>query len=154
MKLFSQDGHLTSEGLEALVREELDETARMEAAEHLDFCDLCVERYADLLTEAVEIAPPPELSLTVMVRLRKRLRMVFFNRFTRVSVAAAMAIVIWMGSFSTEGLLSRSTSLIASYSENEAAISQAISDLGEGMDNFFTTVKFWFRSGQRQKASE
>ena len=51
MKLFREDGHLTDEGLRALIAGELDEMGRLETAEHLDFCDQCVERYSELLTE-------------------------------------------------------------------------------------------------------
>ena len=60
MKLFREDGHLTDEGLRALIAGELDEMGRLETAEHLDFCDQCVERYSELLTEEVELTPPEE----------------------------------------------------------------------------------------------
>ena len=37
MELFYENGHLTPEGLNALVDGQLDEMARLEAAEHLSF---------------------------------------------------------------------------------------------------------------------
>ena len=40
--LFYEDGHLTDEALQALIREEeLDTLQRLEISEHLSFCDLC-----------------------------------------------------------------------------------------------------------------
>ena len=97
MKLFSKDGCLTDEGLQALIHEELDEMSRLEAAEHLDFCDKCVERYSEMLTADLEIAPPEELSPAILQRIRRKVRMLFVNRFTQVSVAAVLALVLWGG---------------------------------------------------------
>ena len=46
MELFDPSGHLTDRALLALVRnEELDELARLELAEHLAYCDRCLQRY-------------------------------------------------------------------------------------------------------------
>ena len=45
MKLFRDDGHLTDEALTALAGESLDDLSRLEIAEHLAFCDLCLQRY-------------------------------------------------------------------------------------------------------------
>lgn len=45
MKLFRDDGHLTDEALTALAGESLDDLSCLEIAEHLAFCDLCLQRY-------------------------------------------------------------------------------------------------------------
>ena len=44
MELFNKEGHLTDEGLRAVVDGTLDEMGRLEASEHLSFCALCVTR--------------------------------------------------------------------------------------------------------------
>ena len=49
-ELFLQTGHLSDEGLQALIDGTLDEMQRLEAAEHLSFCDECLTRYTALLT--------------------------------------------------------------------------------------------------------
>ena len=41
MELFNKEGHLTDEGLRAVVDGTLDEMGRLEASEHLSFCDSC-----------------------------------------------------------------------------------------------------------------
>ena len=45
MELFREDGCLTDEGLDALIHIQLDELGRLEAAEHLSYCDRCLDRY-------------------------------------------------------------------------------------------------------------
>ena len=41
MELFDQNGCLTEEGLHAVIGGQLDELGRLEAAEHLSYCDKC-----------------------------------------------------------------------------------------------------------------
>ena len=51
MELFDKNGCLTDEGLQALQAGRLDELGRLETAEHLAYCDKCMDRYTALLTE-------------------------------------------------------------------------------------------------------
>ena len=73
MELFRDDGCLTDEGLHALIAGELDEMGRLEAAEHLSYCDKCMDRYTALLTEDVLEQPPRSargaMMTTIFVRL-------------------------------------------------------------------------------------
>ena len=50
MELFDQNGCLTEEGLHAVIGGQLDELGRLEAAEHLSYCDKCMDRYTALLS--------------------------------------------------------------------------------------------------------
>lgn len=50
MELFDKNGCLTDEGLQALQAGGLDELGRLETAEHLSYCDKCMDRYTALLT--------------------------------------------------------------------------------------------------------
>ena len=50
MELFREDGCLSDNGLHALTAGQLDELGRLEAAEHLAYCDKCTDRYTALLT--------------------------------------------------------------------------------------------------------
>lgn len=49
MELFREDGCLTDEGLLAVTKGGLDELGRLETAEHLSYCDRCMDRYTALL---------------------------------------------------------------------------------------------------------
>ena len=71
-ELFYQDGHLSDEGLKALIQGTLEETQRLEAAEHLSFCDDCLVRYTDLLAGEALMEPEEDVTLPVMRRLRRR----------------------------------------------------------------------------------
>ena len=84
-ELFLENGHLSDAGLAALRDGQLDELARLEAAEHLSFCDACLDRYL-ALAEPVQIQPPEDLTLPVMRRIRQRIARVVMNRY---AVAAA-----------------------------------------------------------------
>lgn len=92
-ELFLQTGHLSDEGLQALIDETLDEMQRLEAAEHLSFCDECLTRYTALLTGDVLEEPEQDVTLPVMRRLRRRAVKNVWNRYA----AAAAAVVITAG---------------------------------------------------------
>lgn len=92
-ELFLQTGHLSDEGLQALIDGTLDEMQRLEAAEHLSFCDECLTRYTALLTGDVLEEPEQDVTLPVMRRLRRRAVKIAWNRYA----AAAAAVVITAG---------------------------------------------------------
>ena len=59
MEIFDRHGHLTDQALEALTGgAPLDELHRLEIAEHLAFCDRCLQRYTERLTDETLLAPP------------------------------------------------------------------------------------------------
>ena len=58
MVCFRPDGHLTDEALTALVRgDALTELDRLELAEHLAYCDQCLQRYTELLSAGPLLVP-------------------------------------------------------------------------------------------------
>ena len=65
LELFREDGCLTDEGLQALRDGQLDELGRLEAAEHLSYCDKCMDRYTALLTADVLETPPQLVQLPI-----------------------------------------------------------------------------------------
>lgn len=100
MDLFNENGHLTAEGLNAVIAETLPELERLEAAEHLSFCDECLLKYSQLLTQDV-LYTPIEPALP---RVKKSLRQKFVHftlaRYTTVAAAVAFAFVLYsIGAF-------------------------------------------------------
>ena len=90
MELFLPDGCLSDEGLNALASGSLDELERLEAAEHLSYCDHCMDRYTALLTEDILEPPPRSVRSTVMTTIWVR---VMQNTYGRAAVAAAAAVL-------------------------------------------------------------
>ncbi|MDY5613491.1 hypothetical protein [Dysosmobacter sp.] len=99
MDIFRYDGHLTDEALAALVTgESLDETARLEMAEHLAFCDLCLQRYTDALTGTELLTPEHSCRESLLRRIRARAARLFLNRYATAAAAVALALTMLWGS--------------------------------------------------------
>ena len=94
MNLFREDGHLTDEGIQALESDNLDEMQRLEAAEHLAFCDCCVARQLALMVDENALLCIPETFVrSIMKRVKKRGRKVYFARWT--ITAAGLVLALW-----------------------------------------------------------
>ena len=91
MELFDAKGCLSEEGLQALVGGQLDETQRLEAAEHLAYCDRCMDRYTALLTDDVLEQPPRSARGAVMGTIWIRLMQNTWGRAAVATVAAVLA---------------------------------------------------------------
>ena len=90
MESFRKDGCLSDEGLHALIAGQLDELGRLEAAEHLAYCDKCTDRYTALLTADALSDPPRSVRRTVMGTIWVRLM-----QSTRGRTAAVLALTMW-----------------------------------------------------------
>lgn len=100
MDLFRADGHLTDEALAALIRDDgaLGQLERLELAEHLSFCDLCLQRYTDLLTGTELLTPERSCQRTLWVRVRRRAVQLVTSRYATAAAAVALALtVLWGG---------------------------------------------------------
>lgn len=143
MELFHNNGHLTDEALKAMIDgAELDELARLEIAEHLSFCDECVLRYTDLLTDDALLQPPHSAAPGVLERIKKRARMIFFNKYTSMAACALLALTLWMtGVFSLE-LPKEGAKALASLNQRTTEISESagnwLLERAKDFNNFFT----------------
>ena len=99
MERFRADGHLTNEALAALVRDDsLDELGRLEVAEHLSFCDVCLQRYTDLLCGAELLTPERSCQKTLWARVRTRTLRLVTSRYATAAAAVALALtMLWGG---------------------------------------------------------
>ena len=95
MELFDQNGCLTEEGLHAVIGGQLDELGRLEAAEHLSYCDKCMDRYTALLTADVLEEPPHSARGAVMGTIWVRLMQNTWGRAAVAAVAAVLALTMW-----------------------------------------------------------
>ncbi len=95
MELFDKNGCLTDEGLQALRAGQLDELGRLEAAEHLAYCDRCTDRYTALLTADVLQEPPRSAHKAVMGAIWVRLMQNTWGRAAVAGAAAVLAFTMW-----------------------------------------------------------
>lgn len=95
MELFLPDGCLSDEGLNALASGSLDELERLEAAEHLSYCDHCMDRYTALLTEDILEPPPRSVRSTVMTTIWVRVMQNTYGRAAVAAAAAVLALTFW-----------------------------------------------------------
>ena len=95
MELFDKNGCLTDEGLQALQAGGLDELGRLETAEHLSYCDKCMDRYTALLTADALETPPHSAHKAVMATIWVRLMQNTWGRTAVAAVAAVLALTMW-----------------------------------------------------------
>lgn len=126
MELFREDGCLTDEGLCALREGKLDELGRLEAAEHLAYCDGCMDRYTALLTADVLETPPRSVRGTVMTAIWVKLMQNTYGRIAVAGVAAVLALSMWRSGALEQALDSRAAFRVMS---SGASISQALDEM-------------------------
>lgn len=95
MELFQENGCLTDEALHGLIEERLDEMGRLEVAEHLSFCDRCLERYTAMLTDDTLKTPETPLTPKILSRVRSRVLRLVVNRYAACGAAAVLAFTLW-----------------------------------------------------------
>lgn len=97
MKLMDETGCLTSEALAALLDGTLDEPSRLEAAEHLAYCNDCMDRYTLLLSGTALETPPKPIAPTVRQCLWVRAMQSRLGRGAVACAAAVLAFGMWSG---------------------------------------------------------
>lgn len=144
MKLFYEDGHLTEEGLQAIVTGELDEMQSLEAAEHLSYCDACLECYTKLLTEETSMEPETPIKQPVMQNVRKRALRVVGSRYATVAAAACLAVGLWItGSFAVAALPSAEQAQPQTAQQPPSIgvrLNTAVETVGATLDDFFSSL--------------
>lgn len=98
--VFREDGHLSGEALEALAKNEdrFDELERLEIAEHLAFCDYCLQRYTMALEDGALLVPEHSCQKALWGRVRGRALRLVTSRYATAAAAVALALtVLWGG---------------------------------------------------------
>ena len=95
MDLFREDGCLTDEGLLAVTKGGLDELGRLETAEHLSYCDRCMDRYTALLTADALETPPKPLRGAVMSNIWVRLMQNTYGRVEALAIGLVAGDVLF-----------------------------------------------------------
>ena len=150
MDIFRRDGHLTDEALAALVSgQSLDETTRLEIAEHLAFCDLCLQRYTDALAGTELLTPERSCQENLWRRIWARAARLFLNRYAAAAAAVALALTMLWGSAGVT--LPERPPL----PENRPTVSDGLRKWNESLDSAMSGVNEFFDGlGQRPLPSQ
>lgn len=153
-QLFDAAGHLTDPGLRALTEDRLDELGRLEAAEHLTFCDYCLARYTAFV-EAMPARiqqPMRDLVPQVQALMRRRSFRIFTNRYFSAVAAVVLAFLLWSaGIFGNIG-----GAAVAAVPETKAqtgwsdTLRGALNGFGSGMDDALARFRTLARDGLAQ----
>lgn len=150
--LFDTAGCLTQSGLEALRGDRLDDLGRLEAAEHLTFCDRCLARYTALLESIQLSAPMRDLIPQVQALMRLRAFRVMTNRYVSVAAAIALALALWR--FGLFGAAPAAAPKEVQESRPNTSISQmlgsALDGASEGLQNVLGSIQDTALSGWAQ----
>lgn len=95
--MFDQNGHLSDQAIAALVSgDELDALTRLEIAEHLSYCDFCLQRYTDALTGNLLLTPEVSCRHTIWRKIRERTVRILTSRYATAAAAMALALtLVW-----------------------------------------------------------
>lgn len=97
MDYFDKQGHLTKFAFERLIEGEKDELRRLEITEHLSFCDLCLDQYMEKMSEAELLPVPKTMEKSLFYALKIKGRKMIYNRYASMTVAASLAMALWLG---------------------------------------------------------
>lgn len=102
--VFREDGHLSDGALEALARNEdrFDELERLEIAEHLAFCDYCLQRYTLALEDGALLVPERSCQKALWSRIRSRAVRLVTSRYATAAAAVTLALTALWGSAGVE----------------------------------------------------
>lgn len=147
--LFNQDGHLTDDAIILLSMEEVSELGLLEISEHLSFCDECLIRYTQMLTDDALMEPEQPLAERIMSRIKHRARVIFFNKFVTMGVAASFAIIFWVtGVFSFRPVENHSK-LVEGISYSAADISQRATQITQSISDSINSLFDYIGGGNK-----
>ena len=146
MDIFRHDGHLTDGALAALAAgEPLDEAARLEIAEHLAYCDLCLQRYTGALAGAPLLTPERSCQESLRRRIRARTVQIFTSRYAAAVAGVVLALTLVWGS-------GYGSIRLPELPEDRPTVSDGLRKWNESLDNAMSGVNEFF-DGLGRRAS-
>ena len=138
MELFDPAGHLTDGALLALAHEEVpDELARLEMAEHLAYCDRCLQRYTALLADAPLLVPAHSCRESLWRRIRARTIQIFTSRYAAAVAGVVLALTLVWGS-------GYGSIRLPELPEDRPTVSDGLRKWNESLDNAMSGVNEFF----------
>lgn len=149
MEIFLHNGHLTDEALASLAAgAELTETTRLEIAEHLAYCDLCLQRYTDALAGAPLLTPEHSCRESLWQRVRTRAVRVFASRYAAAVAGVILALTLVWGSGYESFSLPDPPAERPTVSDGLWKWNQSLDNAMSGVNEFFDGLSRQALSGQ------
>lgn len=141
--VFREDGHLSGGALTALAKNEdcFDELERLEIAEHLAFCDDCLQRYTMALEDGALLVPERSCQRALWARIRGRALRLVTSRYATAAAAVALALtVLWGGErmeFTRPALPEERPSVSQRLTGLTGELSNSLHETVSGLSDFF-----------------
>lgn len=133
--MFDQNGHLTDQAIAALLQgKDLDQLLRLELAEHLSYCDLCLQRYTVALSDDVLLPPEVSCKAPLWRRIRARAVRILTSRYATAAAAVALALTLVWADIPLPGSTAIQAPAIVSKVEQWGT---SLGDLMEHFNNLF-----------------
>lgn len=142
--MFDQNGHLRDQAIAALVSgDELDALTRLEIAEHLSYCDFCLQRYTDALTGNLLLTPEVSCRHTIWRKIRERTVRILTSRYATAAAAMALALtLVWADIPLPEQTLAEGPGLTQ-------RVEKTLDSLMSGVNEFFDGLELPGMGGKR-----
>ncbi len=98
---FTKDGHITKQAYALFLSGDMCEKSRLEIAEHLSFCDECIEHFVLAIGQEALVSPPNSTRSSIIKTIYARVFNAVFNKYTAYIAAACIAFVLWGTGVST-----------------------------------------------------
>lgn len=95
-EIFNEDDHISDYGFNKLLQDELNDLELLEIAEHLSFCDECIEKYSELLNNVSLLSPPETFINRTLKAIKQKTIRLIYNKYFSAAVAAGFAIFLWV----------------------------------------------------------
>lgn len=135
--LFDAWGHLTDPGLRAITEGTLDELGRLEASEHLSFCDYCLARYTALIEAMPQRLQDPMRDLIPQVQalMRRRSFQILTNRYFSAVAAVVLCFTMWQ--FGVFGPVTTMRFTTSDPVAPKSSFSELVQQWSDGFDSMF-----------------
>ncbi len=92
---FSSDGHLTDYAIKQITTGDATQLQRLEVAEHISFCNVCLEKHINAFTADSFTEPQIDITKSVMQKIKAKMRRFMLSKVTTYVAAASIALVLW-----------------------------------------------------------
>ncbi len=147
MDLFRADGHLSEEALRLLAQNQVcfNDLERLETAEHLAFCDYCLQRYTYVLESAPLLTPQNSCQKSLWTRVRMRSLQLITSRYATAAAAVTIALtVLWGGTpveFVRPALPEDRPSISRRLTDWTGEIRDSLHETASGISNLFENLR-------------